>query len=84
MTRVASGLEVFVHAPPSWVEAARLGLLCHPASVAADLQHARELMAARFPRQLRVLFSPQHGLLGEKQDNMISSADFLDPSCTCR
>ena len=40
---------------------------------------ARELVARRFPSRLTVLFSPQHGLLGEKQDNMIASADFADP-----
>ena len=40
---------------------------------------ARELVARRFPGRLTVLFSPQHGLLGEKQDNMIASADFADP-----
>jgi uncharacterized protein YbbC (DUF1343 family) len=79
MTRVASGLEVFIHNPPSWAKGARLGLLSHPAAVSTALQSARELIARGFPGQLRVLFSPQHGLLGEKQDNMISSADFLDP-----
>jgi len=78
MTKVISGLEVLVHDPPSWAQGARLGLLSHPASVAADLESARELVARRFSGQLRVLFSPQHGLLGEKQDNMISSPDFLD------
>jgi uncharacterized protein YbbC (DUF1343 family) len=79
MTKVASGLEVFVDDPPPWAKGARLGLLSHPASISADLESARELIARRFPGQLRVLFSAQHGLWGEKQDNMISSADFLDP-----
>jgi len=78
MTRVASGLEVFVHNPPSWSGGARLGLLSHPAAVSAYLQNARELLSRRFPGQIKVLFSPQHGLLGEKQDNMVSSPDFLD------
>jgi uncharacterized protein YbbC (DUF1343 family) len=36
-------------------------------------------VAQRFPGQLQVLFSPQHGLKGEKQDNMVSSPDFEDP-----
>jgi len=79
MTRVASGLEVFVHDSPTWAKGARLGLLSHPASVSANLESARELIARHFPGQLQVLFSPQHGLLGEKQDNMIPSADSLDP-----
>ena len=79
MIRVVPGLEVFVHDPPSWAKGARLGLLSHPASIAANLESARDLIARRFPGQLQILFSPQHGLLGEKQDNMIASADFVDP-----
>lgn len=79
MPRVQTGLESFWQASPAWAEQARLGLLSHPAAVGPDLTGARELLAARFPGQLQVLFSPQHGLLGEKQDNMIASADFVDP-----
>jgi uncharacterized protein YbbC (DUF1343 family) len=74
-----SGLEVSLHEPPPWVKDARLGLLSHPASVDSRYRSARELIFRRFPGQLRLLFSPQHGLLGEKQDNMIPSADFVDP-----
>jgi len=79
MGRVASGLEIFLREPPAWVAGARLGLLSHPPSVGPDLASARELVARRFPGRLKTLFSPQHGLLGEKQDNMIASADFADP-----
>lgn len=79
MARAVTGLEVFLQAPPAWARQARLGLLSHPAAVGPDLTSAREVIAARFPGQLKVLFSPQHGLLGEKQDNMIASADFVDP-----
>jgi uncharacterized protein YbbC (DUF1343 family) len=76
---VASGLEIFLREPPAWAAGARLGLLSHAPSVGPDLTSARELIARRFPGRLQVLFSPQHGLLGEKQDNMIPSADFADP-----
>ncbi|MBM4273868.1 MAG: DUF1343 domain-containing protein [Deltaproteobacteria bacterium] len=79
MGRVTSGLEVFLRDPPAWANSARLGLLSHPASVDSQYRSARELIFHRFPGQLRLLFSPQHGLLGEKQDNMIPSADFMDP-----
>src|SRR4030042_1295732 len=79
MARVVTGLEVFLAEPPAWVRGARLGFLNHIPSVGPDFTSARELIARRFPGQLQVLFSPQHGLLGEKQDNMIASADFRDP-----
>ncbi len=80
MGEVVAGLEVFLAEPPGWVQGARLGLLSHPASVDRRYRPARELVAARFPGQLRRLFSPQHGLGGEKQDNMVASPDFVEPS----
>jgi len=79
MHRVAPGLEILLREPPAWAQKARLGLLSHAPSVGPDLANARELVARRFPGRLKILFSPQHGLLGEKQDNMIASADFADP-----
>ena len=79
MGRVVSGLEVFINEHPSWTAGARLGLLSHAAAVDPNLKSARQLIAQAFAGQLKVLFSPQHGLLGEKQDNMIPSADFVDP-----
>jgi uncharacterized protein YbbC (DUF1343 family) len=79
MGRVTSGLTMLLREPPAWAAGARLGLLSHAPSVGPDLTSARELVAQRFPGRLQVLFSPQHGLQGEKQDNMIASADFVDP-----
>ncbi len=56
---------------------ARLGLIQHPASVTADLTAAADAVrAAGF--HLHVLFGPQHGARGEKQDNMVESASFQD------
>lgn len=79
MSDVISGLEVFLQEPPAWAAKASLGLLCHPPSVDRGLRSAPELVARRFPGQLRALFSPQHGFRGDKQDNMVSSPDFEDP-----
>ena len=76
---VITGLEMFLQDPPSWAARASLGLLCHPPSVDGAFRPAAELVAQRFPGRLQVLFSPQHGLKGEKQDNMVSSPDFEDP-----
>jgi uncharacterized protein YbbC (DUF1343 family) len=44
------------------------------ASVDGHLRYACDLLAAAFPGQLQALFSPQHGLWGEEQANMIESA----------
>ena len=57
----------------------RIALLAHPASVTADLTHAIDALAALPDIRLSAAFGPQHGLRGDKQDNMVESPDFLDP-----
>ena len=57
----------------------RIALLAHPASVTADLTHAIDALAALPDLHLTAAFGPQHGLRGDKQDNMVESPDFLDP-----
>ena len=57
----------------------RVALLAHPASVTADLTHSLDALAALPDVQLTAAFGPQHGLRGDKQDNMVESPDFVDP-----
>ena len=57
----------------------RIALLAHPASVTAGLVHSLDALAALPDVTLAAAFGPQHGLRGDKQDNMIESADFHDP-----
>lgn len=58
----------------------RIALLAHPASVTGDLAHSLDaLMGMKDPR-VRAAFGPQHGLRGDKQDNMVESPDFTDPA----
>ena len=57
----------------------RVALLAHPASVTRDLTHSLDALAALADVELTAAFGPQHGLRGDKQDNMIESADFEDP-----
>ena len=57
----------------------RIGLIHHQASVTSDLTpSAIALLEDKF--DVRVLFGPQHGARGEKQDNMIESGDYIDPA----
>ena len=58
----------------------RLGLLAHPASLTADGRHSLDALAATPGLQVTAAFGPQHGLRGDKQDNMVESEDFLDPA----
>ena len=78
MPAVSTGLERFIRNRPSWARGRRLGLLCNQASVDARLRHARFLVDEAFPGSLKAIFSPQHGLFSEKQDNMKESEDLLD------
>ena len=57
----------------------RIALLAHPASVTADLTHSLDALASLPDLKLSATFGPQHGLRGDKQDNMVESSDFVDP-----
>jgi len=57
----------------------RLALLANPASVTAGLVHSLDAIAALPGLRLNAAFGPQHGLRGDKQDNMVESPDFEDP-----
>ena len=56
----------------------RVALLAHPASGTRELTHSLDALVAAGVR-LTAAFGPQHGLRGDKQDNMVESADFTDP-----
>src|ERR1700721_3241504 len=68
--------EAALRAP---LQGRRASLPAHPASVTADLTHALDALAACGDTRLTAAFGPQHGLRGDKQDNMIESPDFNDP-----
>lgn len=56
----------------------RVALLAHPASVTEDLTHSLDALIAS-GINITAAFGPQHGLRGDKQDNMVESPDFTDP-----
>ena len=60
------------------LEGKRVALLAHPASVTRDLTHSFDALAAT-GLKLTAAFGPQHGLRGDKQDNMVETDDFTDP-----
>lgn len=58
----------------------RIALLAHPASVTVNLTHTLDALAGCEDIKLSAAFGPQHGLRGDKQDNMIESPDYEDPA----
>ena len=61
------------------LKGARVALVAHPASVTADLTHSLDALTALGDVRISSAFGPQHGMRGDKQDNMVESPDFDDP-----
>ncbi|MCP5388049.1 MAG: DUF1343 domain-containing protein [Novosphingobium sp.] len=60
------------------LEGKRVALVAHPASVTENLAHSLDALIAAGVN-VTSAFGPQHGLKGDKQDNMVETADELDP-----
>lgn len=62
------------------LEGRRVALLAHPASMTEAFVHSADALSAIPGIRLSAAFGPQHGLRGDKQDNMVESPDFNDPA----
>ncbi|HUG71011.1 MAG TPA: DUF1343 domain-containing protein [Pirellulaceae bacterium] len=67
------GLERCAAERPAMLEGARFGLLMNRASVDRDLRFACDVLSDAYPGQLAALLTPQHGLWGDAQANMIET-----------
>ena len=66
---------------PEKFRGARLGALLHPASVSAKLEHASHILERYNGDLFRLVafFGPQHGFLGQTQDNMVEWKSYQHP-----
>ena len=66
---------------PQKLHGARIGALLHPASVSARLEHASQIIERENGElfRLHALFGPQHGYLGQTQDNMVEWESYEHP-----
>jgi len=81
MTPVLLPLDHLDEIWPEKLRGARIGALLHSASVSSGLEHASRILE-RAPDslfRLRALFGPQHGYLGQTQDNMIEWQSYKHP-----
>lgn len=78
MTKVLTGLEKLKNLSPNNFPK-RIALLCHAASVDQNYQHALFTLLQLFGPRFKKIFSPQHGLVGNVQDNMVESNHYLHP-----
>jgi len=66
---------------PAKFRAARVAALLHPASVSSKLEHTSRILEQHNGDLFRVtaFFGPQHGFLGQRQDNMIEWQSYEHP-----
>jgi uncharacterized protein YbbC (DUF1343 family) len=77
---ISTGLEVFLAKNHQKYRKLRLGVLCNQASVDRKLSHISDLvLQKKLKLDVTCFIGPQHGVRGEKQDNMVESDDFVDP-----
>ncbi|MCJ7545337.1 MAG: DUF1343 domain-containing protein [Deltaproteobacteria bacterium] len=79
MKQVIPGIQQLKAAPPPWLMQARLGLLCNQASIDPFSRPSSNIIAELAGKNLQILFSPQHGITGEAQANMVETEDAIDP-----
>lgn len=65
-----------LHGP---LEGRRVALLGHAASLTGDGEHTLDALASCRDMQVTAALGPQHGMRGDKQDNMVETADYRDP-----
>src|SRR4051812_49224683 len=66
---------------PNELRGARIGALLHPASVSATLEHSSRILERENGKLFRLgaFFGPQHGFLGQTQDNMVEWQSYSHP-----
>ncbi len=76
------GIDRLLNEPTlqSKLKSQRIALVAHPASMTADMQHSIDALFAKTKLNITAAFGPQHGMRGDKQDNMIESPDYVDPT----
>jgi uncharacterized protein YbbC (DUF1343 family) len=79
MKQVIPGIQQLKADPPLWLKQARLGLLCNQASIDPALRPSTDIIAELAGKNLQALFSPQHGITGQAQANMVETEDAIDP-----
>ncbi len=75
---VLTGLQQVKNKWPIHLKGAKVGLVCHPASIDNEYNHAVDIFQKADFCKLTTLFGPQHGIKGHTQDNMIEWEGGID------
>jgi uncharacterized protein YbbC (DUF1343 family) len=80
MTRVINGIDRLDNEKQLQERfTGNVALLCHGPSVNSELEHSLGVFKRTFGNRLVAAFSPQHGFVGDVQDNMVESNHFRHP-----
>lgn len=71
---ITTGLESLKHT--HFKIKGNVGYLCHAASIDSGYNHGIDVVKSVFGARLKKLFSPQHGLFADVQDNMVETDHF--------
>src|SRR5262245_20599964 len=79
--RVQLPLDHLSEVWPNEFRGSRIGALIHPASVSSKLEHASRILERHSGDlfHLAAFFGPQHGFLGQTQDNMVEWKGYKHP-----
>ena len=79
MEKVFTGLDKIAESKIANSINGNIGYLCHGPSVDKNLNHGIDILKKTFGSRFKKIFSAQHGLFGDLQDNMIESDHFFHP-----
>lgn len=75
--QVYTGLDIFLRKPHAFLnEKRKIGLITNQTGVTRDLEHAVEVLRKHPQLKLTALFSPEHGMWGDVQDEQQISSYF--------
>lgn len=78
--KIATGLDILGQNPNLQALAkGRIGHLCHQASLTSELEESISVLKRIYGDRLTKLFSPQHGILSDVQDNMVETPHGTHP-----
>ena len=75
---VVPGIERLLQSHRDLIVGRRVGLVCNPASVDANLRHSADRLFDDPEIKLTAIFGPQHGFRSDLQDNMIETPHAKD------
>jgi uncharacterized protein YbbC (DUF1343 family) len=78
MKKVILGIQRLKELHPPWLHQACIGLLCNQASIDPALRPSKAIIAELAGKNFKALFSPQHGITGQAQANMVETEDGAD------